>query len=184
MTQPLPKAYAWLNDEPGPRILKEFVNVHGTAEQPGDGSNPSILAWARAVGLEHVYRDDSIAWCGLAMAYVAGQAGWDNAPRGNALLARNWLAWGNAVDTPMLGDVLVFWRGSREGIKGHVGVYVGEDDAAFHVIGGNQGDKVSIRRIERDRLLQARRCPWRINQPANVRRVELSASGKLSIDES
>lgn len=183
MLTPLPGAYAWLNDEPGPRILNEFVKIHGTVEQVGPGSNPTILAWAREVGLEKVYRDDAVAWCGLAMAYVAGQAGWDNAPRGNALLARNWQHWGNPAEVPMLGDVLVFWRGSRTGIKGHVGVYVGEDDAAFHLIGGNQADKVSIKRLSRSRLLQARRCAWRINQPANVRRVRLAPNGELSADE-
>lgn len=183
MTKPLPSAYAWLNDEPGPRILKEFINVHGTAEDLGPGSNPTILAWAREVGLEKVYRDDEIAWCGLAMAYVAGQAGWENAPRGNALLARNWQHWGNPAAVPMLGDVLVFWRGSLSGIKGHVGVYVGEDEEAFHVLGGNQEDKVSIARIQRKRLLQARRCPWRINQPANVRPVRLASNGRVSDNE-
>lgn len=183
MTKPLPTAYSWLDDEPGPRILTEFLKVYGTAEQPGPESNPTILAWAKAVGLEKVYRDDETAWCGLAMAYVAGQAGWENAPRGNALLARNWLYWGNAADVPMLGDVLVFWRGARGGSKGHVGVYVGEDDGAFHVMGGNQGDRVSIARIDRKRLLQARRCPWRINQPANIRQVLLAPNGKLSVNE-
>lgn len=183
MTKPLPNAYAWLNAEPGPRILKEFLKVYGTAEQPGPGSNPAILAWAKAVGLDRYYRDDGIAWCGLAMAYVAGQAGWDNAPRGNSLLARNWLYWGNPANVPMLGDVLVFWRGSPGGSKGHVGVYVGEDAGAFHVIGGNQEDMVSIRRFSRKRFLQARRCPWRINEPANIRRVQLASNGKLSVDE-
>lgn len=183
MPTPLPPAYAWLNAEPGPRLLKEFINIYGTVEQVGAGSNPTILAWAKSVGLERVYRDDATAWCGLAMAYVAGQAGWDNAPRGNALLARNWQAWGTAAEVPMLGDVLVFWRGARNGFQGHVGVYVGEDSTAFHVIGGNQDDRVSIKRLGRDRLLQARRCPWRINQPANVRPVVLAATGKLSENE-
>lgn len=183
MTQPLPHAYAWLNDEPGPRILKEFIDIHGTAEQAGPGSNPTILAWAKAVGLEKFYRDDSTAWCGLAMAYVAGQAGWDNAPRGNALLARNWMHWGTLAKLPMLGDVLVFWRVAPRGSKGHVGIYVGEDAEAFHVLGGNQEDMVNIRRFSRGRLLEARRCPWRINEPANVRRVLLASNGKLSADE-
>lgn len=183
MAKTLPNAYAWLNREPGPRILKEFIDVYGTAEQQGPGSNPTILEWAKAVGLHRHYRDDAIAWCGLAMAYVAGQAGWDNAPNGNPLLARNWLSWGNSASVPMLGDVLVFWRGHPRGSKGHVGVYVGEDAIAFHVIGGNQDDMVSIKRISRQRFLQARRCPWRINEPANVRRVHLAPNGKLSADE-
>ena len=125
MAKSLPAVYAWLDAELGPRILTEFIKVYGIAEKPGPQSNPTILEWAKIVGLEKAYRDDAIAWCGLAMAYVAGQAGWDNAPRGNALLARNWQYWGNPADTPMLGDVLVFWREDREGTFGHVGVYVG-----------------------------------------------------------
>lgn len=176
----LPRQYAWLADEPGPRILKEFVAIYGTAEKPGPGSNPSILSWARAVGLERIYRSDETAWCGLAMAYVALQAGWDASPNGNGLWARNWLDWGNPAPVPMLGDVLVFSRGPR---KGHVGVYVGEDAGHLHVIGGNQGDAVTVKRIPRFRLLGARRCPWRVNQPGNVRRVVRSASGPISTNE-
>lgn len=177
----LPAEYAWLAGEPGPRLLKEFLAIYGTAEKPGPGSNPSILAWARAVGLERIYLSDETAWCGLAMAYVALQAGWDASPAGNGLWARNWLQWGAPSEIPMLGDVLVFSRGRN---LGHVGVYVGEDPAGFlHVIGGNQSDAVTIKRIARARLLGARRCPWRINQPANVRRVVLASSGAISINE-
>ena len=170
----LPEAYQWLDDEPGPRILREFLKVYGTRETPGPENNPTIMQWARDVGLANVYTADSIPWCGLAMSYVAGQAGWDYAPKGNALWARNWLFWGNKSDTPMLGDVMVFSRQSG----GHVGVYVGEDKDAFHILGGNQSDMVNIKRVSRSRLLGSRRCPWRINQPANVRVVELSTSGK------
>ena len=175
----LPVRYGWLSEEPGPRILVEFLKLHGTAEKPGPGNNPSILAWAKAVGLAHVYKADATAWCGLAMAYAALQAGWDAAPRGNALWARNWLFWGTPAPVAMLGDVLVFSRG----MGGHVGVYVGEDRECFHVLGGNQSDAVNIKRIARKRLLGSRRCPWRINQPANVRPISLSATGAVSTNE-
>lgn len=176
----LPAQYAWLAKESGPRLLIEFIKVYGTAEKAGPGSNPTILQWAKAVGLSLIYKDDATAWCGLAMAYVALQAGWDAAPAGNALWARNWLKWGTPSPTPMLGDVLVFSRGP---VSGHVGVYVGEDATAFHVIGGNQTDAVTITRIARSRLLGARRCSWRINQPANVRKIPLSSTGIFSTNE-
>ena len=175
--QTLPAQYEWLNLEPGPRILREFIKVYGTAEKRGAGSNPSIMEWARATGLSRFYSDDSVPWCGLAMAYVTMQAGWE--PPLNPLWARNWANFGKPVAAPMLGDVLVFARGGA----GHVGVYVGEDSSAYHVLGGNQGDEVNIKRIAKNRLLGARRCPWRINQPANVRRIELAAGGKLSTNE-
>jgi uncharacterized protein (TIGR02594 family) len=178
----LPAQYQWLSRESSPRILVEFLKIHGVVEAPGALNNPIILQWANAIGLGHVYKSDAIAWCGLTMGYVAAQAGWDHAPRGNALWARNWAAWGTPVERgeEMLGDVLVFERGK---VSGHVGEYVGEDPEAFHVIGGNQSDRVKITRIHRGRLIAARRCPWRVNQPPNVRKILLSPSGALSANE-
>jgi hypothetical protein len=42
-----------------------------------------------------------------------------------------------------LGDVLAFVRNGG----GHVGLYVDEDASAYHVLGGNQSDRVSITRV-------------------------------------
>lgn len=173
----LPAQYQWLSKEPGPRILVEALKTYGTAEKPGPGSNPSILKWAEDVGLDRVYKTDETAWCGLWLAYVAKQAGWDDPV--NPLWARNWLNFGTPQKKAALGDVLVFSRGSG----GHVGLYVGEDATAYHVLGGNQSNSVSFKRIAKTRLLGIRRCPWRINQPANVRAVKLAANGSLSTNE-
>jgi len=174
----LPKQYAWLTKEPAPRLLLAALALYGTAEKPGPGDNPSILAWAKNVGLDRVYKHDSIAWCGLFMTYATLQAGFPfHHP--NSLGARNWLEFGNPAKVPMLGDVLVF---SRKG-GGHVGIYVGEDATAYHVLGGNQSDMVTIKRVPKARFLGARRCPWSIGQPANIRVVNLSATGALSVNE-
>ena len=182
MTTPLPKAFQWLADEPGPRILLEALKIHGTAETPGPGNNPSILSWAKATGQEKVYKADSTAWCGLTMAYVALQAGWDLPV--NPLGARNWLSWGTPVDIdrPCLGDILVYYRGSKRGYQGHVGIYVGQNDAqgVLWTLGGNQQDRVSIAPKPKARLLGVRRCPWRVNEPASVRPIRLTASGIIS----
>jgi uncharacterized protein (TIGR02594 family) len=176
----LPKQYQWLDGEPGPRILKEALKHYGVQEAAGDADNRVILQWAAEVGLERVYKADSTAWCGLFVSYVAGEAGWEHAPRGNALWARNWLAWGNPVEVPMLGDVLIFDRGKGQG---HVGLYVAEDSECYHVLGGNQSNAVNIKRIVKDRLLGSRRCRWRISQPRNVRRVRLASTGAISTNE-
>lgn len=173
----LPPQYQWLSKEAGPRILVEALKTYGVAEKPGPGSNPSILKWAENVGLDRVYKSDETAWCGLWMAYVAKQAGWDDPV--NPLWARNWLNFGTPQKKAALGDVLVFSRGSG----GHVGLYVGEDDTAYHVLGGNQSNRVTIKRIAKSRLLGIRRCPWRINQPPNVRPIKLAAKGSLSTNE-
>jgi uncharacterized protein (TIGR02594 family) len=175
----LPQHYAWLNDEPGPRILKTMLALHGTKEVPGIASNKTIMDWAKRVGVSRTYTDDSIPWCGLGMAYVALESGWDIPV--NPLWARNWATWGHRVDPDkaMLGDVLVFARGSA----GHVADYVGEDATHFHIIGCNQDDCVSIKRRAKAQLLAARRCPWRVNQPPNVRKVWLAATGSIAKTE-
>jgi uncharacterized protein (TIGR02594 family) len=177
----LPKLYAWLADEPGPRLLKEMLALYGTVESPGSGNNPMILKWAKSIGLGSVYKSDAVAWCGLTVAYAAAQAGWDSAPEGNALWARNWASWGDHVDMgkAMLGDVLVF---ARKG-GGHVALYVGEDATHYHILGGNQDDCVSIKRRAKAQLIAVRRCPWRVNQPDNVRKVILSAKGEVAKSE-
>lgn len=174
----LPAAYAWLAREAGPRVLVEALALYGTRETAGSASNPVILAWAKEVGVAGAYVNDGIAWCGLYVATVVRRAGFE--PVANPLWARNWAAFGTPAAKPSLGDILVF---ERAGGGGHVGLYVGEDASAWHVLGGNQGDEVSIVRIAKGRLLAARRCPWRLAQPAAVRPIRLAAGGALSTNE-
>lgn len=73
----------------------------------------------------------------------------------NPYLARNWLEFGQPCE-PALGSVGVFWRGKKEGVSGHVGFLMGEDDASFYVLGGNQSNSVSVTRLDRGRFLGAR----------------------------
>ena len=183
--RPLPPNYAWLEAEPGPRMLREALALHGVLEAKGAANSPQIMQWAqevaRAPGCRWIgswYDRDEIPWCGLFLGVVALRAG--KPVRPTLLSARDWLNWGTPVaGAPKLGDVLVFARGSG----GHVALYVGEDEGHFHILGGNQGDRVSIMRIERSRLLGARNH-YTVAQPANCRRVVMSPSGPVSTDES
>lgn len=172
----LPTAYAWLAKEPGPLMLVEALKLHGTKEVIGSGDNPTIIEWARETGLEKLYNHDSVAWCGLFMAVAAKRAGKD-VPE-SPLWALSWRTFGRPVAHPMLGDVLVFTRAGG----GHVAIYVGEDAACWHCLGGNQGDAVSFTRIPKTRQHWARR-PIYVNQPTNVRVVKLAASGQISAKE-
>lgn len=170
----LPTAYAWLAKEPGPLMLVEALKLHGTKEVIGRGDNPTILEWAREVGL--AYSHDETPWCGLFMAVVAKRAGLQ--PPKEPLWALSWRGFGKPVAAPMLGDVLVF---SRAG-GGHVALYVGEDAACWHCLGGNQSDAVRFTRIPKSRQHWARR-PNYVDQPANVRAVKLAANGRISAKE-
>lgn len=161
----LPAPYRFLARHPGPPILTEALALYGTTETPGPASNPVIDGWLAELIMAgavpawagDVMTDDAVPWCGLFMAICAHRAGC--AVPGHFLRARIWAAFGAAVEAPAVGDVLVFWRGKRHGTSGHVGLYVGEDSEAYHVLGGNQSDAVTITRIDRARLLAARRAP-------------------------
>ena len=172
----LPAQYAWLEREPAPRMLLEGLKLYGTLEAPGQASNPTIMAWAQETGLRNVYTADSVAWCGLFMAVVAKRAGKPMAE--GPLWALNWGKWGQNGGQPELGDVLTFVRPGG----GHVGLYVGEDQAAYHVLGGNQSDAVTITRIDKDRLRACRQF-FAAGKPANVRPVILRPNGVLSVNE-
>ncbi|WP_296577535.1 TIGR02594 family protein [Phreatobacter sp.] len=167
--------------------LKEF----GTLEAPGDADNPKIIGWQEeleAAGLGRayaaVYRHDAIPWCGLFMAIVAHRANLERRTERNPprlyLSALEWASFGISVPkgAAALGDVLVF---KRKG-GGHVGLYIGHDASAFHVLGGNQSDRVTISRLSKQRLITVRRPAYRA-QPANVRPIALAASGSLSVNE-
>ena len=170
--------YSYLKKETAPKILVEAYKLLGVRETLGKDNNPKILEWAEKLGLKKTYTADEIPWCGLFIAYVCHLAGKPGVV--NPLWARNWNNWGTKEQTAMLGDILVFSRGSG----GHVGIYVGEDDKAYHVLGGNQGDAVSIVRIMKVRCIGIRRTDWKIAQPANVRVIKLDAEGIISNDES
>ncbi|MCC3159534.1 hypothetical protein LJ737_19990 [Hymenobacter sp. 15J16-1T3B] len=47
----------------------------------------------------------------------------------------------------------------------------------YHMPGGNQGNAYNITRFAKTSLLAARRTPWRIAQPPNVRRIPVGAEG-------
>lgn len=158
--------------------LQEARRLTGVREVGGSGSNIEIIDWAKELGID--YSSDDIAWCGLFVAHCVGSTLTAEPLPNNPLGARNWLKFGGPC-TPRPGAVMVFWRGSRDGWKGHVAFYVGEDDKAYHVLGGNQGDRVCITRIAKDRLLEAR---WPATVPLSTAGIrKLSESGALSSNE-
>ena len=74
------------------------------------------------------------------------------------LMARSFLYWGNSVEEPEVGDVVVFPRGDQ-GWQGHVGFYVmtSADGKYYYILGGNQNEEVSILRFSAASALDIRR---------------------------
>jgi uncharacterized protein (TIGR02594 family) len=169
--------YDWLNLETSPRILVQAVKQLGVKEIVGKEHNPVILSWAKELKLASVYNSDEIPWCGLYIAYICKMAGLDVVKK--PLWALSWSNWGTEVNEPMLGDVLTF---KRKG-GGHVGIYVGEDNTHYHVLGGNQNNSVSVSRIAKSRLFKARRTAWKVAQPTSVRKIKLEPKGVITTNE-
>lgn len=166
------------NLEPPLVWYEEASRLRGLREGPGRADNPVILDWAK--DLDIAYPHDDIPWCGLFVSHCVGATLAAEKLPNNPLSARAWLKFGSSIK-PQLGAVLVFWRGKKDGWQGHVGFYAGEDATAFHVLGGNQGDAVSIARISRDRLLDAR---WPTSAAGITGRiVQAQAGGGLSTNE-
>lgn len=169
--------YEFLKKETAPRLLVEAVKMLGTKEIIGSKHNPVILSWAKELSLSKIYTNDEIPWCGLAIAYACHKAGLNVIDK--PLWALSWAKWGMHAVNPMLGDILTFKRNGG----GHVGIYVGEDEKCYHVLGGNQGNLMSVSRIDKNRLYKARRTSWKFAQPGSVRKVFLDPKGTISTNE-
>lgn len=178
----LPAGYGWLRDVgPLPRHLAVALSLIGTLEGAGGENNPTILGWAaklRAAGINvSGYTADSVAWCGLFVGYVMLEAARE--PIHDPLWALNWAKYGVDGGQPDLGDILTF---KREG-GGHVAFYIAEDAAGFyHVLGGNQSDRVSIMRIAKTRMYSCRQPAYNA-KPTSVRPYVVSPSGIISRNE-
>lgn len=124
----------------------------GTKEVDGSGNNPRVVSYFADAG-EPGVREDSVAWCSAFCGAMLKRAGM---PNSGSLAARSYLKYGTPVETPQVGDIVVFSRGNSTW-EGHVGFYVGETDTAVKVLGGNQSNKVSIASYSKTRLLGYRR---------------------------
>lgn len=95
------------------------------------------------------------AWCA---AFVNATLSHQGKQGTDSLAARSFLDWGNPVAEPQVGDVAVFSRGDPNGWQGHVGFFQGyAPDGSISVLGGNQGNAVSVQNYPTDRLLGFRR---------------------------
>lgn len=95
------------------------------------------------------------AWCAAAVNASLSKAGVQGT---GSNMARSFLDWGSAVDKPQVGDLAVFSRGDPNGVFGHVGFFDGyNEDGTIRVLGGNQGDSVSVSSYSPSNLLGFRR---------------------------
>ena len=137
----------------------------GLKEVDGATSNPMILAMLQ---LDASWvTDDETPWCSAMMNFCCWLA---DAWRSRSLAARSWLLAPNSIPLAeaTVGDIIILSRGTGKQpdasviqAPGHVGFYMGlsEDGSSVMVLGGNQGNTVSIAPFPKTRVLGVRR-PW------------------------
>jgi len=152
------------------RWLKLARTDLGIRETPGVANNPVLMkrfaGITKALGI--AYNADSVPWCGAIMAWWMTQSG--IAPPAIAVRAKSWATWGTPLAKGSLGCVVVFGRVGG----GHVALYLGEDATHYHVLGGNQGDAITVARIAKDRAIALR---WPKGEPGIGLPVKLAANG-------
>lgn len=125
----------------------------GTKETPGSESNPEVLKYYKATTLGG-HPDDSVPWCSAFANWCFEQAGYRGTRRANA---RSWSAWGEHLDEPKRGAVVVFWRGDPHSAQGHVGFYLGTPRPhVLSVLSGNASNRVGIDEYGTGRVLAYR----------------------------
>ncbi|WP_198526931.1 TIGR02594 family protein [Sphingomonas sp. Ant20] len=137
-----------------PAWLRHARSLLGTREIVGRTHNNALIAFLNTARKWNgvIWKDDEMPWCGGFVAACLVAVGVE--PVKIAARAKSWAAWGSRLRPERLapGAVLVF---DRQG-GGHVGFYVGEDETAYHVLGGNQGNAVTVTRIAKSRLTASR----------------------------
>jgi uncharacterized protein (TIGR02594 family) len=141
-------------------LAQSFV---GHNEIVGIEDDPLIMAMLRldADWPEH----DEVPWCSAFVNFICKMM---KLPRSRSLRARSWLQVGHGVATSggVVGsDIVVLSRGKGRqpgpeviAAPGHVGFFAGHDGTKHVlVLGGNQGDQVSVARFPVKSILGVRR---------------------------
>ena len=141
-------------------IASRFV---GVKELPGEQDNPFIMAFLK---LDASWpENEGVPWCSAFVNFVSWLL---RLPRSKSLSARSNLSVGTPVgihEARVGFDIVILKRGEgnqpgpeRLDAPGHVGFFAGwQDPTTVLVLGGNQGNAVSIQPFLSDRILGIRR---------------------------
>ena len=118
----------------------------GQSEIVGERDNPRILEYHTATTLRAT--DDETPWCASFVNWVLAQSGCQGTNKANA---RSFLEWGDTLSSPQPGCVVVLKRGAPP--QGHVGFLTDHEPEYVWVLGGNQGNQVSVARFSKRDVL-------------------------------
>lgn len=136
-------------------LYQVALRLLGIKEVPGSLDHPFIV-WCISQTTHPGPYHDEIPWCS---AFINGLCVLLGLPRSGSAAARSWLTVGTEVsqEDAMIGmDIVVLSRGDNP-TAGHVGIFAGFEDGKVKLLGGNQGDRVSIASFPTSQILGIRR---------------------------
>lgn len=143
-----------------PVWLAKARELLGLKEIVGSENEAKVVAFFKDAGNPGV-KDDETAWCAAFVGAMLVRSGIKGTGKLNA---RSYLDWGDKLTTPRVGAITVFRRGNSSW-QGHVAFFLRDLGATVEVLGGNQGNAVSIARYAKADVLGYR---W----PAEAPRAE------------
>ncbi|SUY95341.1 Uncharacterised protein [Citrobacter freundii] len=118
----------------------------GLREIPGPQHEPEILQMWRDIKRGGI-KDDETPWCASYVGSMLERVGVSSTRFEGA---SSYLTWGEKLDQPIYGCVVVFTRTGG----GHVGFVVGKTESGnLLVLGGNQSDAVNIKAFSTERVI-------------------------------
>lgn len=130
----------------------------GVGEIPGDDHNPRIIDYHAHTTYKATA--DEVPWCSAFVCCMLEENGVHSTI---SAAAKSYLLWGVTLEHPTEGCVAILRRDTD---KFHVGFYIDEDETTVHILGGNQGDKVSIARFKKE-LVIAYKYPRAVDFKSN-----------------
>jgi uncharacterized protein (TIGR02594 family) len=152
-----------------PSQLATMQAITGTKWAPDDGANETIEDWLKFIANEYPVMSrycraemqlDYFEWCGLAVGYCIAKAGikpvFGVKDTDRFLWALAWQEWGNAVESPEPGDVVVFDFGAG---RQHVTLFEKDNGNGYWTCrGGNQSNQVKTSNFPKS-------CVYAIQRP-------------------
>lgn len=123
----------------------------GQAEVHGAGSNLRIAQYWKGADIDVAVTDDETPWCAAFVGAMIASALIYGTRKANA---KSYLGWGDNLPNnaePPVGAIVVLNRPPADW-KGHVAFCAGWANGKVHLLGGNQGDRVSIAAFDQKRI--------------------------------
>lgn len=149
-----------------PSWLRCAIRELGTREIAGPSHNPRIIGYHQSTRL--AAKTDETPWCASFMSWIMVEAGYSST---RSAAASSWADYGVPC-VAVRGAIAVFRRKGGH----HVGIVAGVPNVAGFVwlLGGNQGNAVSIARYKTSDLIG-----YRAPDPSRVRPVDAVWFGNL-----